>query len=129
MDEIGGRAGARRSQEWIEVREPGTRKLLFRYDPTRGKVEVERRGVRTVVELEKFRQGLSESFEALQRMAEAYAQVLRDFFEAVMPVLQRITRELYEFAWGEYRRAGCPYGEDEAGLMKWMGERQRIGNE
>ena len=36
---------------FVDVREPHTNKLLFRYDPTRALVEVQRRGVKTVVDL------------------------------------------------------------------------------
>ena len=32
------------SPQWVEVREPGTGWLLFRYDPTRRVVEIRRRG-------------------------------------------------------------------------------------
>ena len=39
------------STEFISVREPHTNKLLFRYDPVRLLVEVQRRGVKTVVDL------------------------------------------------------------------------------
>ncbi len=36
---------------FIEVREPLTGKLLFRYDPERGLIEVQRRRVKTLVDL------------------------------------------------------------------------------
>lgn len=39
------------SLSFVDVREPHTNKLLFRYDPDRGLVEVQRRGVKTVVDL------------------------------------------------------------------------------
>lgn len=39
------------SLSFVDVREPHTNKLLFRYDPERGLVEVQRRGVKTVVDL------------------------------------------------------------------------------
>lgn len=39
------------STQFISVREPHTNKLLFRYDPVRLLVEVQRRGVKTVVDL------------------------------------------------------------------------------
>ena len=39
------------SLSFVDVREPHTNKLLFRYDPERNLVEVQRRGVKTVVDL------------------------------------------------------------------------------
>lgn len=36
---------------FIQVREPGTNWLLFLYDPERQIVEVQRRGVKTVIDL------------------------------------------------------------------------------
>lgn len=36
---------------WLDVREPVTGKLLFRYDPERNLIEIQRRGVVTVVDL------------------------------------------------------------------------------
>lgn len=36
---------------FVDVREPHTNKLLFRYDPERGLIEVQRRGIKTVVDL------------------------------------------------------------------------------
>lgn len=40
---------------FVEVREPHTDKLLFRFDPARLLVEIQRRGVKTVVDLEQYR--------------------------------------------------------------------------
>ena len=42
-----------RKQRWIEVREPDTGWLLFKYDPQRRIVEVQRRRQKTVVDLGK----------------------------------------------------------------------------
>lgn len=36
---------------FVEVREPHTKRLLFRYDPGRNLVEVQARGIKTVVDL------------------------------------------------------------------------------
>lgn len=36
---------------FVDVREPHTKRLLFRYDPARNLVEVQARGVKTVVDL------------------------------------------------------------------------------
>jgi len=36
---------------FVDVREPVTGKLLFRYDPERNLIEIQRRGVVTVVDL------------------------------------------------------------------------------
>lgn len=40
---------------FIDVLEPHTAKLLFRFDPIRDIIEVQRRGVKTVVDLAKYR--------------------------------------------------------------------------
>ncbi len=40
---------------FIEVREPGTGKLLFRFDPERDLIQIARRGVVTVVDLSQYR--------------------------------------------------------------------------
>ena len=42
------------ADRWVEVREPQSRRLLFRYDPDRSEVEIKVRGVTTVVELERY---------------------------------------------------------------------------
>lgn len=36
---------------WVEVREPHTDKLLFRYDPSRDLIQVQRRGILTTIDL------------------------------------------------------------------------------
>ena len=41
--------------DFVDVREPQTEKLLFRYDPDRDIIEVQRRGVKTVVDLTQYR--------------------------------------------------------------------------
>lgn len=40
---------------FVEVREPYTNKLLFRYDPCRDLVEIARRGIITVIDLQKLK--------------------------------------------------------------------------
>jgi hypothetical protein len=40
---------------YLDIREPQTGKLLFRFDPERDLVEVQRRGVKTVVDLAEYR--------------------------------------------------------------------------
>ena len=44
---------------WVEVREPNTGKLLFRFDPERDLIEVRARSgrVRSVVDLGEYRRG------------------------------------------------------------------------
>ena len=42
-----------RTPRWIEVREPGTNRLLFKYDAQRRIIEVQRRQNKTVVDLGK----------------------------------------------------------------------------
>lgn len=39
---------------WVEIREPGTNKLLLRYDPERGIIEIRRRGRITLIDLRKY---------------------------------------------------------------------------
>lgn len=39
---------------FIDVREPGTSWLLFRYDPERHLIEIQRRGVRTLIDLTQY---------------------------------------------------------------------------
>jgi len=39
---------------WLEIREPGTNKLLLRFDPERGILEVCRRGRVTLIDLTKY---------------------------------------------------------------------------
>ena len=39
---------------WVEIREPHTDKLLFKYDPERGIIEIQRRGQRHVIDLRSY---------------------------------------------------------------------------
>jgi len=39
---------------WVDVREPYTKKLLFRYDPIRCIIEIQERKVKTVVDLTQY---------------------------------------------------------------------------
>jgi hypothetical protein len=41
---------------FVPVYEPGSGKLLLRFDPTRDKVEIQRRGVKTLIDLQKIKQ-------------------------------------------------------------------------
>lgn len=41
---------------WVEVREPHTGWLLFKYDPQRGIIQVQRRGIVTIVDLKEYEQ-------------------------------------------------------------------------
>jgi hypothetical protein len=53
--------------DFVDVREPQTEKLLFRYSPNRDIIEVQRRGVKTLVDLRQYQEnGLSR--EAPQRL-------------------------------------------------------------
>lgn len=40
---------------FVDVREPHTNKLLFRYDPDREIIEIQQRNVKTVVDLTQFK--------------------------------------------------------------------------
>jgi len=40
---------------FIDIREPHTNRLLFRYDPERDLIEIQVRGVITVIDLSKYR--------------------------------------------------------------------------
>ena len=39
---------------WVDIREPGTNKLLLRFDAKRGIIEVKRRGRITLIDLRKY---------------------------------------------------------------------------
>lgn len=39
---------------WIEVREPHSDWLLFKYDPERGIIQVQRRGIVTLIDLRQY---------------------------------------------------------------------------
>lgn len=39
---------------FIPIHEPKTGRLLFRYDPTRHLIEIQRRGIKTVVDLSRY---------------------------------------------------------------------------
>ena len=41
---------------WVDIREPTTEKLLMRYDPNRDIIEVQRRGVKTLVDLTQYKE-------------------------------------------------------------------------
>ncbi len=43
----------RRQRQWEEIREPGTNRLLFKYDPQRRLIEIQRRRRKTVVDLKR----------------------------------------------------------------------------
>jgi hypothetical protein len=40
---------------YVDVREPHTKRLLFRYDPKRDIVEIQQRNVKTVVDLTQYK--------------------------------------------------------------------------
>ena len=40
--------------DWVDIREPHTGKLLMRYSPRRGLIEIQRRGVKTLVDLHQY---------------------------------------------------------------------------
>lgn len=42
---------------FIDVREPHTKKLLFRYDPARDIIEIQQRNVKTLVDLSQYKAG------------------------------------------------------------------------
>jgi hypothetical protein len=54
---------------WVDIREPHTDKLLLRFDPARDIIEVQRRGVKTVIDLTQYkeRQGATEEIASGQR--------------------------------------------------------------
>lgn len=41
---------------WIDLREPGTDKLLARFEPGRELLEIQRRGVKTVIDLRQYQE-------------------------------------------------------------------------
>lgn len=42
---------------WIPIREPRTNWLLFKYDPARQLIEIQRRGKKTLVDLSDYKPG------------------------------------------------------------------------
>jgi hypothetical protein len=44
------------SMAWVEVREPHSNWLLFKYDPERAIIQVQRRGIVTLVDLKTYEQ-------------------------------------------------------------------------
>lgn len=46
-----------RQQRWIEIREQGSGRLLFKYSPQHRLIEIQRRRQRTVVDLERLDAG------------------------------------------------------------------------
>ena len=58
---------------WVDIREPVTEKLLMRYDPQRDIIEVQRRGVKTVVDLTQYKERQGAPDERTKQ-----APVLRD---------------------------------------------------
>lgn len=57
--------------DFVDVREPQTEKLLFRYDPNRDIIEVQRRGVKTLVDLRQYHHGPSR--ETSERLIQSQA--------------------------------------------------------
>ena len=45
---------------WVPLREPGTGKLLARYDPERDIIEFQRRGIKTVIDLQQVKESANE---------------------------------------------------------------------
>jgi len=41
--------------KWVEIREPHTDKLLFRFHPVRDLIEIQRRGAKTLIDLSEYR--------------------------------------------------------------------------
>jgi hypothetical protein len=39
---------------FVEIREPHTKKLLFKYDAERGIIEIQQRGIKTLVDLKQY---------------------------------------------------------------------------
>lgn len=44
---------------WIEIREPGSNKLLCKYDPARAILQFQRRQIKTIVELSQYQEGVA----------------------------------------------------------------------
>jgi len=49
---------------WLEIREPGSGKLLCKYDPERELLEIVRRRVRTIIDLKQYRDRYKEAEDA-----------------------------------------------------------------
>ena len=51
---------------WVPLREPGSGKLLARYDPERDIIEFQRRGIKTVIDLQQVKESANERRIAAQ---------------------------------------------------------------
>ncbi|MDR3572869.1 MAG: hypothetical protein P4L50_03325 [Anaerolineaceae bacterium] len=58
---------------FIDVRQPYTGKLLFRYDPNRNLIEIASRGVKTLVDLNKYKAELDQpaSLSNCQKLSDS----------------------------------------------------------
>lgn len=61
--------------------------------------------------------------EQAQHFAKAMAEFGRAVREQLIEPMLRAARTMHIAVWNAYRAAGMPYGETEAGMMRWFGER------
>jgi len=69
-----------------------------------------------------------EQREALTNVFDAITQQMRTIADAVTPLI----KQMYDAIYGEYQKAGSPYGESHEGCLRWLGERyeaQRLYDE
>ena len=60
--------------QFVDVTEPYTGKLLLRYDPLRSIIEIQRRGVKTVIDLTQYKAPMSAQGNANERQGEDHRQ-------------------------------------------------------
>lgn len=96
---------------FIEIRDTHG-KLLCKYNPVAGLVEIQHRGEKT-------------SIPVVNMTAQASC-IVRTWEEIADALMQRITplvdvlRVFYEQLWRCYAEAGFPHGKTDAGLMNWL---------
>jgi hypothetical protein len=64
----------------------------------------------------------------MQTMATAMIQALQEFAQTLEPQMRALAAAAAEFqaiCMTEYRAAGAPYGDTEAGMWRWLQERAR----
>lgn len=106
------------SGQWEDVRDPGTGKLLCKYDAGRGLLEFQRRGQQTVIALDEFRGQMDAFVEEVKEVCQAIS-------ESWVPAMARAADVLVEWdamVWEKYVAVGAPHGETREGMYRWLRE-------
>jgi hypothetical protein len=84
---------------FVDIREPHTDKLLFRYDVDRNLIEIQRRGEKTLVDLSQY--------------------VL------IYDELKKQWQKRYDEVFAIYVEMGTPHGRTHDGFIKWLRSEKR----